>query len=112
MSACARLPTDQANVTVYTAVATVAAGIAGVLIALAIAADFWVAQLVLGFLAALFAAVAEAFFMLAADAAWWVGFDESLLDSAQRAWQSAVAAVRTACCPAWITMNTDDLVCP
>jgi hypothetical protein len=113
VSACALLRRDQANLTAYLAVAAAAQGAAAGFTAAAFATGIaWYVALVFAILAIIFGAIAIAFFVLAGQAANDVGFDESLLDSAQKAWESAVAAVRAACCPAWITINTADLVCP
>jgi hypothetical protein len=111
-SACGTLRSDQANVAAYTVVAANAQALAGGLTAAALASGVaWYVGLVLGILATIAGAIAIAFMVLAAQAASRVASDESLLDSAQQAWESAVAAVRAACCPAWITVNTADLVC-
>jgi hypothetical protein len=71
-----------------------------------------IAKLLLIFAAAIAFAIALSFSIAAALTASAVAFDESVLDSCQQAWESAVAVVKTACCPAWITINTADLVCP
>jgi hypothetical protein len=112
-SACAMLRRDQANVTAYTGIAAVLGAIAVGFVAAAatVGTANWIAEIVLALLALFFGCMAALFSYMAAQAAINVGSDESLLDSAQRAWESAVAAVKTACCPAWITVNTADLVC-
>lgn len=110
--ACADLRKDQANVAAYAGVAAAAAAVAAAFIAAAVAVEFWVDQLVFAALAAIFGGIALAFSILSAQAASQVSGDESFMDKAQMAWESAVAAVRTACCPAWITITTADLVCP
>jgi hypothetical protein len=110
--ACAALRSDQANVAAYAAVAAAAAAVAAAAIGAAIATPNWIAAIVLAVIAIISGAIAVAFSVLAAASSNNVSFDEGLLDSAQKAWESAVAAVRTACCPAWITINTNDLVCP
>jgi len=112
-SACAKLRRDQANVAAYVGAAAVLGTIAGGFIAAAatVGTAYWIAEIVLALLALFFACMAALFSSMAAQAAIDVGSDESLLDMAQQAWESAVAAVKTACCPAWITVNTADLVC-
>jgi hypothetical protein len=110
-SACGMLRADQANVTAYTAVAAAAATVCAGFIAAA-ATTPWPVNLGLALVAVVFGIIALIFVLLAATAAIAVGSDESVLDMAQQAWESAVAAVKTACCPAWITINTSDLVCP
>lgn len=111
-SACGTLRSDQSNVAVYTGLAAAmqAAAVAFTVAAVTTSAAWYVA-LVLGILATIFGALAITFAVLAGEAANRVAADEVLLDSAQQAWQSAIAAVRAACCSAWITINTNDLVC-
>src|SRR5258708_3733230 len=111
-SACAMLRSDQASQAVYTGLGAAMQGVAGGFTAAAFASGIaWFVALVFAILATIFGALAIVFFVLAGQAANRVGVDESLLDSAQQAWESAVAAVRAACCPACITINTADLVC-
>jgi hypothetical protein len=50
--------------------------------------------------------------VLAAAAAANVGKDQQMLADALTIWRNAIASVRRACCPEWIVINTDDLVCP
>jgi len=109
--ACEMLRSDQANVTAFVGAAAAAAAVCAALIAAAVVVANWIAQLVLAIAAVVAGAIALIFSMLAAQAASDVSMDEDLLDSAQKAWESAVAAVKKACCPAWITVNTADLVC-
>jgi hypothetical protein len=109
-SACAHLRSDQSNVTAYVGAAAAAATIGGGLVAAAVMVPY-PANVVLAVLAVIAFAVAIIFSILAVNAIHDVGVDEGLLEAAQRAWESAVAAVRAACCPAWITINTADLVC-
>lgn len=111
-SACGMLRSDQANAAVYVGLAAAFEG-AAVTFTIASAATglaFWVA-IAFAILAIIFGGLAILFSALAGEAASRVASDESLLDSAQKAWESAIAAVRNACCPAWITINTADLVC-
>jgi hypothetical protein len=109
--ACLWLRADQANFTAYTAGATAAWGVAGGLAAAA-ASTPWPANLVLAILAVIAAAIALALTLLAAFAASAVSQDLQRLMDAQTIWRNAIAAVRRACCPAWIVIQTDDLVCP
>ncbi len=111
-TACQWLRSDQANAAALGVAAGVAGGIAAALIGAAAAAGFWVAQLILIALAAIAAAVALALTILAIDAAANIGRDQRMLADAQTIWRNAIAAVKSACCPDWIVINTDDLVCP
>jgi len=112
-SACAMLRSDQALVTVSDTCGAAAAATAtlAALVALAAIPVPWVVSIIIWTLITVASALAIAFSVLAAQTASRVGSDESILDMAQQAWEAAVAAVRTACCPAWITINTADLVC-
>jgi len=110
-SACAMLRSDQALVTVYIGAAAAATATLAALVALAAIPVPWVVSIIIWTLITVASALAIAFSVLAAQTASRVGSDESILDMAQQAWEAAVAAVRTACCPAWITINTADLVC-
>ena len=112
VSACAMLRMDQANVTADAGAAAALQAAAGAAAAAsAIASLAWFVALAFGIVATILGGLAIVFSILAGEAAKHVGIDESLMDSAQQAWESAVAAVRTACCPGWITINTADLVC-
>lgn len=111
-SACAMLRSDQANVTVYVGAAAATQAAAAAFTAAAFATGLaWFVALGFAIAASITGALAIIFSILAGQAASNVGADESLLDSAQKAWESGVAAVKSACCPAWITVNTADLVC-
>jgi hypothetical protein len=111
-TACQWLRSDQANAAAYGVAAGAAAAVCAALIVAAVEAGFWVAQLILAVLAAIAGAVALAFTILAADAAANIGRDQRMLADAQAIWRDAIASVRSACCPDWIVINTDDLVCP
>ena|ERR1700722_157930 len=110
-SACSALRSDQALVTAYAAVTAVAAALAAAFFAAAIVA-VWPFNVVLALAFAACLAVALIFLAYTIAATSDVGADEALLDGAQRAWEAGVAAVKNACCAAWITVNTADLVCP
>ncbi|MBZ5625230.1 MAG: hypothetical protein LAQ69_41990 [Acidobacteriia bacterium] len=111
--ACGLLRSDQANVTVYTGIAAAAQAAAiGFTAAAAASGILWYVAAVFAVIAMIFGAIALLFSLLAAQASIDLGLDETRLDLAQKAWESAIAAVRTACCPALITISTADLVCP
>src|SRR5436190_18345745 len=110
--ACQLMRSDQANSTAYFAAAGVMAAIAGGFIAAAAIASFWVVQLILAALAAIAAAVALILTALAVAAAADVSRDQQWMADAQTLWRTTVASVKRACCPAWILISTDDLVCP
>jgi len=108
---CSALRTDQSAVSAYVGAAATAAAIGAGFLAAAIAAG-WPAVVVFAILASVCFALALVFSILAALAGVDVGIDESGLASAQQSWQQLIAAVRKSCCPAWITISTNDLVCP
>ena len=112
VAACGTLRSEQSKVAVFTGLAAaMQAAAVAFTIAAATTSAAWYVALVLAILAVIFGALAITFAVLAGEAANRVAADETLLDSAQQAWESAVAAVRAACCSAWITINTADLVC-
>ena len=111
-SACQLLRFDQASVSAYSAAAGVAAALAGGLVAAAAASGNIYTLIAFAIAAAVAAAVALIFLALALAAAANVSRDQQILASAQTAWRNAIASVRRACCPAWIVISTDDLVCP
>jgi hypothetical protein len=109
---CAQLRTDNLKVSVYAASAGAAAGLAGIFGAAAFASGNWVTGVILGAIATVLTAVAIAFLVLANQAASSAGLDLTFLNQAQQSWRNAIAAVKRACCPAWIVIDTNDLVCP
>jgi hypothetical protein len=105
-SACGMLRSDQAMVSFYIGAAAAATATLTALVAIAAIPMPIYVSAIIWTLITIVSALAIAFTVLAAQAASRVGSDETILDMAQQAWEAAVAAVKTACCP------TADLVCP
>ncbi|MGA8925732.1 MAG: hypothetical protein WB462_05875 [Solirubrobacterales bacterium] len=107
---CLLLRSDEAMSTAFFAAAGTAAAIAGVIAGVASAAPY-PANVILALVAATFAAAALILTLLAFQFVANASRDRQMMALAQTAWRNAVAAVKLACCPDWITIGTDDLVC-
>jgi hypothetical protein len=115
--ACGDLRADQAAAAAWAAAAAASAAIAagfaaaGVVLLPVGPIGHAVGLVFLG-LAALFLVLAGVFTALSVAAASRVSMDEGALSMAQAAWQAALSRVRRLCCPGWITISTNDLMCP
>ena len=111
-TACGMYRTDQALAALYGGLAFAAWQVAAGLASGAAAAGITWVGLGFAIAASVVTCIAAVFAALAGHAVANFSADLGLMDLAQTLWHNAIASVKMACCPAWISISTADLTCP